>query len=111
MKEVPNDWDVVRFDCWAGKHGGIDPLEDFPQFKFGYRTITPPSKKWYCGGTHATLWRSDRLHILRKIWEFPKRPNAAIDCLLSDDNIVSYCVQANIGDLENKKLASDMEID
>jgi hypothetical protein len=109
MKNVPNDWDVVRFDCWTGPDG-TDPLKEFPQFEFGYRTVTP-SKKWYCGGTHATLWRSDRLHILRKIWEFPRRPNAAIDCLLSDDNIVSYCVQANIGDLENKKLASDMEID
>lgn len=107
MKKVPNDWDVIRFDCWTGPYG-IDPEDEFPQFEFGYRTVTP-SKKWFCGGTHATLWRSDRLHILRKIWEFPRKPYAAIDCLLSDDNIVSYCVQADVGDLANEKLTSDME--
>ena len=107
MRKVPDDWDVIRFDCWTGPYG-VDPKEEFEQLEFGYRTVTP-SKKWFCGGTHATLWRSDRLHILRNIWENPRTHNEAIDCMLANDNIVSYCVQADVGNLENQKLSSDME--
>jgi hypothetical protein len=96
VKKVPDDWDVIRFDCW-GK-----PLAEFPTFEFGYQT----SKQGYCGGTHATLWRSDRLHILRKIWKYPKRPSVGIDCLLADEDINSYCVQADIG--QRTKFKSDI---
>ena len=106
VKKVPQDWDVLRFDCWTGPDG-INPIHEFPQYDFGYRTVTP-SKKWYCGGTHATLWRSDRLHILRKIWEHPKKPKAGIDCLLADDNVRSYCVQADIGHLFKNEFKSDI---
>ena len=98
VKKVPQDWDVIRFDCW-GK-----PLDDFPQFDFGYRT----NKRGYCGGTHAVLWRSDRLDILRQIWEHPKRPSVGIDCLLADDDIHSYCVQAEIGVLARGQFQSDI---
>jgi hypothetical protein len=101
VKKVPDDWDVIRLDCKNGKHG--DKL-GFPQFEFGYQT----NKKGYCGGTHATLWRSDRLHILRKIWEYPRKIYLGIDCLLSDDNIKSYCVQVKTGRLFKHDLSSDI---
>lgn len=106
VKKVPEDWDVIRFDCWTDT-ASLDPEDEFPQFEFGFRTVTPPNGTWFCGGTHATLWRSDRLSILRQIWKFPKLPNLDIDCLLSDDNIKSYCVQANVGSLD-KRLTSDI---
>jgi hypothetical protein len=77
----------------------------FPQFEFGYQTN---KKCRFCGGTHATLWRSDRLHILRKIWEYPRQMYLGIDCLLSDDNIKSYCVQVKTGRLFKRDLSSDI---
>jgi hypothetical protein len=87
VKKVPNNWDVIRFDCW-GK-----PKVEVQTFDFGFLT----NKSGYCGGTHATLWRSDRLSILRNIWEHPKRPSVGIDCLLADGDIHSYCLQIEIG--------------
>jgi hypothetical protein len=97
VRKVPNDWDVIRFDCWRGmKHKFLDPLIEFPQFEGGYRTVTPRGKKKFCGGTHAVLWREDRLQNLRKVWEQKK---LGIDCALADDDIKSYCVQTKIGRL------------
>jgi hypothetical protein len=106
VKKVPEDWDIIRFDCWTDTQS-LDPEDEFPLFEFGYRTITPPNGTHFCGGTHAALWRSDRLPTLRKIWKFPKAPYLDIDCLLSDSDIHSYCVQANVGNLV-KSLTSDI---
>jgi hypothetical protein len=102
LKKVPEDWDVIRFDCW-GKRRNL-----FPQYGFGFRTITSNGRKNYCGGTHATLWRSDRLHKLRKTWEYPKQRYLGIDCLLADDDIKSYCLQAKIGHLFRKNFTTDI---
>jgi hypothetical protein len=84
--KVPDDWDVIRFDCWNGKNKDllVDPKEDFPQIEGGFRTITPRGKKRFCGGTHIVLWRGDRLSNLRKIWE---HKYSGIDCALADDRI------------------------
>lgn len=98
IKKAPDDWDVIRFDCWRGlERMFLDPLEEFPQFEGGFRTVTPRGGKKFCGGTHAMVWRSDRLQNLRKIWEHPKNTFKDIDCALADDDIKSYCVQTKIG--------------
>ena len=107
VKKVPEDWDVIRFDCWVGKKS-LNPGLDFPQFELGFRTVTPHDEKGFCGGTHAVLWRSDRLDILRKVWDYPKFGNRGIDCLLSNDDIKSYCVQMNIGHLHRRDFVSDI---
>ena len=109
VRKVPNDWDVIRFDCKRGKKkegdmGGIR-RKWFPQYDFGFRTA---GKVSFCGGTHATLWRSDRLHTLRKTWEYPKRRYRGIDCLLTDYEIKSYCVQSQIGRLHKHSFTSDI---
>jgi hypothetical protein len=97
VRKVPVDWDVIRFDCWRGmKDKILDPLIEFPQFEGGYRTVTPQGEKKFYGGTHAVLWREDRLQNLRKVWE---HTNMGIDCALADDDIKSYCVQTKIGRL------------
>jgi hypothetical protein len=98
IRKVPDDWDVIRFGCWRGLDSMfLDPLEEFPQFKGGFRTVTPRGKKKFCGGTHVMVWRSDRLQNLRKLWEHPKNTFMDIDCALADDDIKSYCVQTKIG--------------
>jgi hypothetical protein len=94
INKVPDDWDVIRFGCWRGGENFLDPLEEFPQFKGGFRTITPRGEKAFCGGTHIVLWRDDRLPNLRKTWTHSKYMD--IDCALADDEIKSYCVQAKI---------------
>jgi hypothetical protein len=107
VKKVPADWDVIRFDCWDGLKS-LNPRKDFPQFELGFRTVTSRGEKGFCGGTHAVLWRSDRLTTLRKVWDHPKFRNRGIDCLLSNDDIKSYCVQMNIGHLRRRDFMSDI---
>jgi hypothetical protein len=96
VNKVPGDWDAIRFKCRSGK-GFLNPREEFPQFEGGYRTVTPRGEKGFCGGTHAVLWRSDRLQNLRKIWEHPNNTYVGIDCALASDELNSYCLQAKIG--------------
>jgi hypothetical protein len=96
VNKVPVDWDAIRFKCRSGK-GFLNPREEFPQFEGGYRTVTPRGEKGFCGGTHAVLWRSDRLQNLRKIWEHPNNTYVGIDCALASDELNSYCLQAKIG--------------
>ena len=90
---APDDWDVLRFDLWQ------HPFPNYPHFPMGelgdgFRTLDPPTR-WYCGGTHLTVWRGDKVDKLRKHWDhYPRKP---IDCLLARDNITSYALQSSVG--------------
>jgi hypothetical protein len=101
---VPDDWDIIRFNCWG------DIPSDFPflhvkpgnelqiekVFETRHNKEQPPCDGasetcWYCGGTHAMLWRGSRVQKLRKIWS--RKPYAEVDCLLTDqNNLTSYCI-------------------
>ncbi len=97
---VPADWDVIRWDCWDA------PLPGFQPIPFGFKAgplseahCTPDQQCWYCGGTHAVLWKGgDSVEKLRKIWSI--QPHLDIDCLLTDPSLNSYCVQVGIGQFQ-----------
>merc|ERR1711971_710905 len=107
--------DVLRLDCKCGVNGGgmsnalnyLKPLryinnvtwdtECCRTCKHGeiFSTTLPCDKDWkYCGGTHAVIWRSDRLHKLRDLWM--RDPVSDIDCMLTTNKLNSYCVQGSV---------------
>ncbi|GFH52491.1 predicted protein [Chaetoceros tenuissimus] len=97
---VPDDWDVLRFDLWQ------HPFRHYPHFPmegigYGFRSLAPPEGRWYCGGTHLTVWRGDKVDKLRKHWDhYPRKP---IDCLLARDNITSYGLMTGVGWIDNAR--------
>jgi hypothetical protein len=101
---VPNDWDIIRWDC----HGFIPPtfpwINDYV-FQASYNDIdgcnqTDGATCWFCGGTHAMLWRDSSIDKLRA--SFDQRPYNDIDCRLVDDtNLVGYCVQNNVVEIHH----------
>jgi hypothetical protein len=96
---VPNDWDIIRWDC----HGFIPPtfpwINDYV-FQASYNYIdgcnyTNGDTCWFCGGTHAMLWRDSSIDKLRATWD--QRPYNDIDCrLVEATNLVGYCIQNNV---------------
>ena len=68
---------------------------------YGFRSLAPPEGRWYCGGTHLTIWRGDKVDKLRKHWDHhPRKP---IDCLLARDNITSYGLMTGVGWIDNAR--------
>jgi hypothetical protein len=112
---VPNDWDVIRFNCW-----GLIPA-DFPLLHVERKHELQIAKVFetrhdkelpckattkrschieFCGGTHAMVWRGgESVQKLRKLWG--KIPHNDIDCDLTEAaeryNITSYCINFRKG--------------
>jgi hypothetical protein len=112
---IPQDWDVLRFDCWGDRlsnfvprrhtFGGPGHITNWTAE--GYRVTgifetkctnaTPTGNVHsFCGGTHAMLWRGgESVRKLRALWG--QVPYLDIDCRLTrpfDDelDIKSYCI-------------------
>ena len=92
VARVPDDWEVIRFDCF----GYVPPSFKFVEDDiFEPRHIRPCSARslklntsypkeahcWFCGGTFAMLIRESSRSKLRKIWS--RQPNDDPDCILS----------------------------
>lgn len=102
VAHVPEDWEVIRFDCWwtsmevkSWQHTvcGVPPPDDHGVF----RTILVNETEgcWFCGGTHAMLVRASSMEALSRVW--PRKPYYDdCDCLLATDKIKSYCVNRGI---------------
>lgn len=98
---LPNDWDVVRFDCWE-RRGYQMNFDDISTFSYRSGPLDQryckPCK--FCGGTHAMLWRSDNdgasLAKLREV--FSRKPYNDIDCRLTDPILKSYCIDVGVGE-------------
>jgi hypothetical protein len=112
LKLVPADWDIIRYDCWGDIPASFDvvvhnaagetkPTASSPKvFRTVHRqpcvddyTITPPRVCWFCGGTHAMLWRPEGVDKLAALWS--QLPYDDIDCRLSTieaESIKSYCI-------------------
>merc|ERR1711862_1018850 len=58
-------------------------------------------KCWYCGGTHAVMWRSDSVQKLRDVWS--ERPYDDIDCRLTHKSLKSYCINIGVGHFHKPK--------
>ena len=94
LSMAPDDWDVIRFDSW-GKVPGYFPRIDMGDLGWGFRTIKIANGRYFCGGTHITVWRGDKVSKLRKHWD--ASPRWPIDCRLAADNITAYSLSTNVG--------------
>ena len=91
---TPDDWDVIRFDLWHHPYGKF-PHFQMGELGYGVQTVAPPEGQYYCGGTHLTVWRGDKVDTLRKHWD--AHPRFPIDCRLAADNITSYALMTGVG--------------
>ena len=105
MSLVPDDWDIVRWNCWRRKN--IIPAS-FPRInKYVFRTVyeggcVPTQERESCkffGGTHAMLWKNTSLAKLKDVWS--QQPFKDIDDRLTTDKLNSYCI-----DIGNKLLST-----
>ena len=62
-----------------------------------YTKKTTKCSNWYCGGTHAVLWRDGvSLEKLRAVYS--EQPYNGIDCKLNTPDLKAYCINnLNIG--------------
>jgi hypothetical protein len=113
---VPDDWDVIRWDCWTPPHSSFQKFSWPYAFSTGINPDTcPPGECSYCGGNHVTLWNGNRrrgstddsLEKLRKVWS--QTPYNTVDCRLSDPSLKSYCINIGIGEF-HKPLAEMTDI-
>jgi hypothetical protein len=108
IKLVPQDWDVIRFNC-KGLRRHLPPSFNVT-LRSGLRifktqcgrTRTSADKQCtYCGGSHATLWRGgDSVKKLRALWS--RMPAIGIDCALTTDTLQSYCVNGEFGSFDKQ---------
>jgi hypothetical protein len=106
LKMVPNDWDIIRFDCW-----GLNDFH-FPLWVNDY--VVDTSKYWsandcdktknaclpkkFYGGAYSMLWRGSSKHKLRKIWSQPPYHDADGRIAGRKKKLKSYCVNIGIWD-------------
>ena len=105
VKLIPDDWDIIRWDCWD------KALTGFQQYTYAFQvkldqTLIDRCEQGsqgkgrnchHCGGTHVMMYRGgESAQKLRKLWG--KKPYNDIDCRLGmDPSLKSYCIQVGIG--------------
>jgi hypothetical protein len=106
---VPDDWDIIRFNCGWGQEIPSDftflhvepgnELQIKQVFETRHTTEQPPCNGTekstcrfeFCAGAHAMVWRGSRVQNLREVWS--RKPYDDIDCRLTDqNNLRSYCI-------------------
>mmetsp|Transcript_10402 Transcript_10402/g.14689 ORF Transcript_10402/g.14689 Transcript_10402/m.14689 type:complete len:327 (-) Transcript_10402:34-1014(-) len=90
LKYIPNDWDVVRIDCWKTKKQEwtkdlVDIVHSNP---YVYKL---KGKGTFFGGTHAMIWRESSVPKLYNVWS-QKPFNTGIDVRLNTNRLNSYCL-------------------
>jgi hypothetical protein len=101
---VPDDWDLIRFDCTQTDQVDFQWLNPFVVNTSTFRpkkasSCTAPGHMcWFCGGAYAMLWRRSSLHKLRSMWG--RIPYDDVDCVISrTPSVRSYCVNIGVGDM------------
>lgn len=99
---IPNDWDIVRFDCQLpGPSMKKLPSSFDHEWPDIYRTahMRPcnSSKEvcWFCGGTNAVVLREGK-HLAKIKWLWNRKPYDDIDCRLTSHKVHSYCIDADV---------------
>ena len=104
LRLVPSNWDVIRWDCWGKPLDtfnllmpGILGSSVFRTYGTNLDTTVWSQDFWFCGGTHAMLWREESLSKLETIWS--RLPYEDIDCKLTttEPQFNSYCVNLGTG--------------
>lgn len=105
LRIVPDDWDVIRWNCW-GPIPSTFSFVDYPRnlpVNAVFRTAhtrqcnLTQERCWFCGGTHAMLWKQSSLGKLRSVWS--EEPFDDTDCRLTSEKIKSYCVNTDQVDM------------
>jgi len=113
LRLVPSDWDIIRWDCWGKIPKSFDLV--VPGDHKVFRTVhqrecipTEDSPCWFCGGTHAMMWREESVAKLDEVWS--QKPYDAVDCRLTTKKLKSYCVNLGVGALENNLEGENSDI-
>jgi len=98
---VPQDWDIIRWDCWGDTPSTFDYILNTPSVRI-FSTIhkRPCNERvetcQFYGGTYAMLWRDTSLRKLDTIWS--EEPFDDIDGRLTNEGeLKSYCVNMEFG--------------
>ena len=96
---VPDDWDVIRFDCREIWQVDLQWLNPFVVRTNQFRErINCTSRCYFCGGTHAMLVREESISRLKSMWG--QTPFDEVDCIIGKTEwINSYCVNIGVGDM------------
>ena len=130
IKQVPNDWDVIRWDCQSNNipsnfvyiNDNIFRSSEYlpgstifnntripcswdsaaPIINSSNNEETSSSTCWYCGGSHIMLWKGTSTTKLRSLWD---NHFMDIDCkLVQAPHINSYCIQnLDVGQFQKSK--------
>lgn len=102
LQLVPNDWDIIRWDCKGPVRSSFPVLvktNETVVFRTAHllpcRGGMNESFCKFCGSTHAMLWRETSLPKIEQLWA--KLPLDDIDCRLVTTAINSYCVNMKLG--------------
>jgi hypothetical protein len=102
IKYVPNDWDLIRFDCWDGMLHSAGWLNLFTIDVNKLRKKTCKNdlencKISFCGGAFAMLWRGTSVEKLKTMWN--AKPIDDADCRIGKTlSVQSYCLNIGIWD-------------
>lgn len=93
QRYVPDDWEIIRFNPWMWRpiphtFRRVNPQVVRNSHEGRTCNATATRQCWFCGGTHAMLWKAQALPKLRALWS--KKPYVAIDCRLVTDAVVGY---------------------
>jgi GR25 family glycosyltransferase involved in LPS biosynthesis len=68
LKMVPDDWDLIRFDCWGKERVEFREINQYVFETSKFLKCRNGSKNlancWFCGGGFSMLWRGSRVHKL-----------------------------------------------
>ena len=104
LRMVPLDWDIIRWDCWGEPLDSFDILVPNKVFRTYQNSTRKGGSGWFCGGTHAMLWREESVFKLERLWS--QEPFDAIDCRLTTESLKSYCVNIGVGSLQTVDVES-----
>jgi hypothetical protein len=97
---VPDDWDVIRFDCRDVYQVDLQWLNPFVVRSNQVRERKDCTRCFFCGGTHAMLVREESISRLKSMWG--QTPFDDVDCIIGRTEwIKSYCVNIGVGDMFN----------
>lgn len=98
---VPDDWDIIRFDCWGTDQVDLQWINPFVAKTNQFRLkedCNSTGTCWFCGGTHALLVNDESTERVKKMWG--QTPYQDVDCVIGQSAwINSYCVNIGIGDM------------
>jgi hypothetical protein len=101
LQMVPDDWDIIRWDCSGGMHALASPRRVGGNATLARTVLKEECSRrrqsgvdagscWFCGGSHVHMWRGSSTDRLANVWS--EMPYNDVDCRLSTPDLNSYCL-------------------